>query len=182
MEQAEPEAETLDPTTEGFYRTLEETCATDPGLQDQFAKEKMEAIEEETPKDLDMFLPGWNAWTGPGLEEADEERRKKHIIPAPKVRRKDSGKSHVLIRRRVNNEFKEHLVKSIPFPYNTPEQFEAVIAQPISREWTTEGVHRELTRPKVTVQAGRIIRPISKSTALLRDKDVERLKKQKKDI
>ncbi|THD21707.1 U3 small nucleolar RNA-associated protein 14 [Fasciola hepatica] len=182
MEQAEPEAETLDPTTEGFYRTLEETCATDPGLQDQFAKEKMEAVEEETPKDLDMFLPGWNAWTGPGLEEADEERRKKHIIPAPKVRRKDSGKSHVLIRRRVNNEFKEHLVKSIPFPYNTPEQFEAVIAQPISREWTTEGVHRELTRPKVTVQAGRIIRPISKSAALLRDKDVERLKKQKKDI
>ncbi|KAA0197319.1 hypothetical protein FBUS_02602 [Fasciolopsis buskii] len=73
-------------------------------------------------------------------------------------------------------------VKSIPFPYNTPEQFEAVIAQPISREWTTESVHRELTRPKVTVQCGRIIRPISKSAALLRDKDVERLTKQKKNV
>ncbi|VDP88828.1 unnamed protein product, partial [Echinostoma caproni] len=109
MEQAEPEADALDPDADGFYRALEETCATDPGLQDQFAKEKAEAIEEETPKDLDTFLPGWNAWTGPGTEAADEERRKKHIIPAPKVRRKDASKSHVLIRRRVNNEFKEHL-------------------------------------------------------------------------
>ncbi|VDP84969.1 unnamed protein product [Echinostoma caproni] len=73
-------------------------------------------------------------------------------------------------------------VKSIPFPYNTPDQFEAVIAQPISREWTTENTHRELTRPKVTVQTGHVIRPISKSAALLRDKDVERLTKQSKDV
>lgn len=110
LRQDEPEGDILDLTSDGFFRTLEETCATDPGLEDQFAEEKMKAIEEETPKDLDTFLPGWNAWTGPGLEEADEERRKKHIIPAPKVRRMDSGKPHVLIRRRVNKEFKEHLV------------------------------------------------------------------------
>uniref|UniRef100_A0A183JQN5 Pyocin activator protein PrtN n=1 Tax=Schistosoma curassoni TaxID=6186 RepID=A0A183JQN5_9TREM len=69
----------------------------------------------------------------------------------------------------------------IPFPYNTPEQFEAFISQPICREWTTELTHRELTRPKVTVQSGRIIRPISKSAALLRDKDIERFVKQNKN-
>ncbi|CAL8091342.1 unnamed protein product [Calicophoron daubneyi] len=181
-EEADPELDVLDPASDGFFRALQETCAEDVTFKDQFSKEKEEVVDEEAPKDIDTFLPGWNAWTGPGLEAKDEERRKRRIIPAPKVKREDSEKSHVIIKRRVNNDFKQHLVKSIPFPYNTPEQFEAFIAQPISREWVTEEMHKEFTRPKVTVQAGRIIKPIAQSAAILRDKDVERLAKKKKDV
>ncbi|CAH8496951.1 unnamed protein product [Heterobilharzia americana] len=151
-------------------------------LQQKFLAEKSETAKEEAPQDIDTFLPGWNSWTGPGTEAADEKKRKARIIPAPKIKREDDKKSHVIVKRRVNQEFKQHLVKSIPFPYNTPEQFEAFISQPICREWTTECSHRELTRPKVTVQSGRIIRPISKSAALLRDKDIERFTKQKKIV
>ncbi|KAF5404339.1 U3 small nucleolar RNA-associated protein 14 [Paragonimus heterotremus] len=176
----EPESEVLDPDSEAFYRTVREACATDPALKEQFTKEKEEIVNQETPRDIDTFLPGWNSWTGPGLEAEDEKRRKKRLIPAPKVKREDGNRSHLLIKRRLNNEFRQHLVKSIPFPYNTPEQFESVIAQPICREWVTESIHREFTRPKVTVQAGHIIRPISKSAVLLRDKDVERLTKRNK--
>ncbi|TGZ65773.1 hypothetical protein CRM22_005689 [Opisthorchis felineus] len=182
VESADTEADVFDPDSDTFFRALEETCATDPSFQQQFQEEKEKAIDEETPKDIDTFLPGWNAWTGPGLEAQDEVRRKKRIIPAPKVKRQDTDLPHVLIRRRVNNEFRQHLVKSIPFPYNTPEQFESVVAQPISREWVTECTHREFTRPKVTVQAGRIIRPITKSASVLRDKDVERLTKRTKHV
>ncbi|KAF6777425.1 hypothetical protein AHF37_02812 [Paragonimus kellicotti] len=178
----EPESEVLDPDSEAFYRTVREACATDPALKEQFTKEKEETVNQETPTDIDTFLPGWNSWTGPGLEAENEKRRKNRLIPAPKVKREDSNRSHLLIKRRLNNEFRQHLVKSIPFPYNTPEQFESVIAQPICREWVTESIHREFTRPKVTVQAGHIIRPISKSAVLLRDKDVERLTKRNKYV
>ncbi|KAF8567591.1 hypothetical protein P879_02274 [Paragonimus westermani] len=178
----EPESEVLNSDAEAFYRTVGEACATDPALKEQFTKEKEEAVNQETPTDIDTFLPGWNSWTGPGLEAEDEKRRKKRLIPAPKVKREDNNRSHLLIKRRLNNEFRQHLVKSIPFPYNTPEQFESVIAQPICREWVTESIHREFTRPKVTVQAGHIIRPISKSAVLLKDKDVERLTKRNKHV
>lgn len=174
----EQEADIPDSDSDGFFRTLAETCSSDPSLRSQFVKEKDEVVNEETPKDIDVFLPGWNSWTGPGLEAKDEQLRKGKLVTAPKVEREDSGKPHLLVRRRLNTEFKQHLIKSIPFPYNTPEQFEAFIAQPISREWLTEAAHRELIRPKITIQSGRIIRPLSRSAALLRDKDVERLTKE----
>ncbi|CAH8479648.1 unnamed protein product [Schistosoma turkestanicum] len=175
---AEPDI--VDPNSEGFFHALQESFANDPALQHKFSVEKSETVKDEAPQDIDTFLPGWNSWTGPGTEKSDEKKRKSRIIPAPKVKREDDKKSHVIIKRRVNQEFKQHLVKTIPFPYNTPEQFEAFIHQPICREWTTELTHRELTRPKVTVQSGHIIRPISKSAALLRDKDIERFVKQNK--
>ncbi|KAH8860830.1 hypothetical protein KSF78_0007322 [Schistosoma japonicum] len=175
------ESDVVDPNTDGFFHALQESFANDPALQQKFNEEKSEIVKDEAPQDIDTFLPGWNSWTGPGTEQADEKRRKSRIIPAPNVKREDDKKSHVIIKRRVNQDFKQHLVKTIPFPYNTPEQFEAFISQPICREWTTELTHRDLTRPKVTVQSGRIIRPISKSATLLRDKDIERFVKQKKN-
>ncbi|CAH8518232.1 unnamed protein product [Schistosoma margrebowiei] len=176
---AEPDV--VDPNSEGFFHALQESFANDPALQQKFSAEKSETVKDEAPQDIDTFLPGWNSWTGPGTEKADERKRRSRIIPAPRVKREDDKKPHVIIKRRVNQDFKQHLVKTIPFPYNTPEQFEAFISQPICREWTTELTHRELTRPKVTVQSGRIIRPISKSAALLRDKDIERFVKQNKN-
>lgn len=66
-------------------------------------------------------------------------------------------------------------MKKIPFPYSTAEQFEAVMAQPVCREWNTETAHRELTKPKVILKAGRVIKPIDKGAAVLREKDVRRL-------
>lgn len=179
--QSESETGTLDPNSDAFFKTLAETCSSDPSLPGQFAKEKEQIVDEETPKDIDVFVPGWNSWTGPGLDAKDEQRRKEKLVTAPKIKREDSEKPHLLIRRRLNGEFKQHLVKTIPFPYNTPEQFEAFISQPISREWLTETAHRERNRPKITVQSGRIIRPLSRTAALLRDKDVERLVKQRKE-
>lgn len=73
-------------------------------------------------------------------------------------------------------------VKKIPFPYSTPEQYEAAMAQPVSREWTTEAAHKELTKPKVILKAGRVIKPIDKDSALLREKDARRLKTGKRNV
>lgn len=73
-------------------------------------------------------------------------------------------------------------VKTIPFPYAKPEQYEQAMAQPLCREWTTEVAHRELTKPKVVLKAGRIIKPINQDTALLREKDALRLLTGKKEV
>ncbi len=66
-------------------------------------------------------------------------------------------------------------VKRIPFPYSTPDQFEQAMEQPVSREWTTESAHKELTKPKIVLKAGRVIKPIDKDVALIKEKDALRL-------
>uniref|UniRef100_A0A0X3NUR9 U3 small nucleolar RNA-associated protein 14 homolog A n=1 Tax=Schistocephalus solidus TaxID=70667 RepID=A0A0X3NUR9_SCHSO len=172
----------LDPSDEQFFSALQEACGEDSALTKQFEKEKHEIEEEEAPKDVDPFIPGWNRWTGPGTEAQDEVLRKRFLVKAPKRKRKDARRTKVIIRERVNTDLKKHLVKRIPFPYSTPEQFEAAIEQPVSREWTTESAHRELTKPKVILKAGRVIKPIDKSCAILREKDVLRLKTGKRNV
>ncbi|KAL7062008.1 hypothetical protein AAHC03_0412 [Spirometra sp. Aus1] len=146
----------LDSPDEQFFSALQEACGEDADLAKQ--------------------------WTGPGTEAQDEALRKRFAIKAPKRKRKDARRAKVIIRERVNADLKKHLVKRIPFPYSTPEQFEAAIDQPVSREWTTESAHRELTKPKVILKAGRVIRPIDKSCAILREKDLLRLKTGKRNV
>lgn len=105
---AEPDV--VDPNSEGFFHALQESFANDPALQQKFSAEKYETVKDEAPQDIDTFLPGWNSWTGPGTEKADERKRRSRIIPAPRVKREDDKKPHVIIKRRVNQDFKQHLV------------------------------------------------------------------------
>uniref|UniRef100_A0A5K3FQ12 U3 small nucleolar RNA-associated protein 14 A n=1 Tax=Mesocestoides corti TaxID=53468 RepID=A0A5K3FQ12_MESCO len=167
----------FDPSDENFSALQEavgDVGSVEPAMAG-FEQEKKAVEDEEAPKDLDPFLPGWNRWSGPGTEAIDEQLRKKHLIKAPRVKRKDRGRTKVIIRERVNTELKKHLVKRIPFPYARPEQFEEAMAQPISREWTTEAAHLQLTKPKVILKAGHVIKPINRDVALLREKDALRL-------
>ncbi|VDM34610.1 unnamed protein product [Hydatigera taeniaeformis] len=178
-------AECLDPTDENFYAALQEAVGDVSAVESaaaEFEAEKRAVKEEEELKDLDTFLPGWNRWTGPGTEKADERLRRKRLIKAPKRRRKDLGRARVIIKEKVNEELRKHLVKKIPFPYATPEQYEQAMAQPVGREWTTEAAHKELTKPKVVLKASRIIKPINRDVALLREKDCLRLLTGKKNV
>ncbi|KAL3314745.1 U3 small nucleolar RNA-associated protein 14 A [Cichlidogyrus casuarinus] len=156
------------------------TLNMDGVLEAEFAEEKGQVEEEEAPKDVDTYLPGWNAWTGPGTELEDEERRRKRLIKAPKRLRKDAKRNKVIIRERVNESLRKHLVKCIPFPYNSPEQFEATLKHPVGREWNTETSFRQQIRPRVVVQKGKIIQPLDANATFLREKDVERLARNKK--
>nr|CDS22595.1 U3 small nucleolar RNA associated protein 14 [Echinococcus granulosus] len=177
--------EFLDPTDENFFAALQEAVGEVGGVESaeaEFEAEKRAVNEEEALKDVDTFLPGWNRWTGPGTEAVDEELRRKRLIKAPKRKRRDFGRAKVIIKERVNEELRKHLVKTIPFPYAKPEQYEQALAQPICREWTTEAAHRELTKPKVILKAGRVIKPISQDVALLREKDALRLLTGKKKV
>jgi len=54
-------------------------------------------------------------------------------------------------------------VKEIPFPYTSTEQFEKSIRAPLGKTWNPETVHRQLVKPKVVTQMGKIITPIDRS-------------------
>lgn len=101
-----------DPTDDNFFAALQEAVGEegDNAAADEFDSEKRAVEEEEAPKDLDTFLPGWNRWSGPGTEADDDALRKKRLIKAPRRKRKDRGRAKVIIRERVNEDLKKHLV------------------------------------------------------------------------
>jgi len=49
--------------------------AGDDDVVAEFAAEKQKVIERERPKDIDLRLPGWGEWSGPGIKPS--QRRKK---------------------------------------------------------------------------------------------------------
>lgn len=49
--------------------------AGDDDIVAEFAAEKQRVVERERPKDIDLRLPGWGEWSGPGIRPS--ERRKK---------------------------------------------------------------------------------------------------------
>jgi len=51
--------------------------AGDDDVVAEFAAEKRKVIERERPKDIDLRLPGWGEWSGPGIKQS--QRRKKRL-------------------------------------------------------------------------------------------------------
>lgn len=126
-----------------------------------FRKSKKDVIDEEQPKDIDQFLPGWGDWAGPGIK-INKKKRKKHIIRAPKVQRKDETLGNVIISERANDEIRELQVKSLPRGIKDEKHLEKIMSQPVSATFSTPLTHREIVRPRVKTLMGSKIEPISK--------------------
>lgn len=56
--------------------------------------------------------------------------------------------------------------KDVPFPFTAVKDFEAIIRQPIGKEWNTHLAHKNLTRKAINTKAGRIIKPMDKNDEL----------------
>ncbi|PAA76477.1 hypothetical protein BOX15_Mlig014901g2, partial [Macrostomum lignano] len=153
----------------------EEVAETEADAKADFEREKAAVADEEQPKDVDLFLPGWNTWTGPGTRPVSEERRQKFVIKAPRRQRRDAAHGHVIIRERLGagQALRRHLVKGVPFPYANAEQFEGAMRAPVCREFNSIQAHKRLTAPRVSVLMGRRIGPVPKD-AILRRKRAQR--------
>ncbi|CAJ0592777.1 unnamed protein product, partial [Cylicocyclus nassatus] len=55
---------------------------------------------------------------------------------------------------------------NLPFPYTSVVDFEAVVSQPIGKEWNPVSVSMDLCKPAVVTQGGRSIQPIKKDEVL----------------
>jgi U3 small nucleolar RNA-associated protein 14 len=149
----------------------------------EFVDEKQKLEEEAGPQIIDDRLFGWGSWTGPGIDEEKQAKKKEryHLInlstlislffrflkkTAPKDRA-DKGKSGVIIRSEETDErLAQFQPKDVPFPFTAVKDFEAVIRQPLGRDWNTNIAHKNLIKKAVNTKAGRIIRPIDKEEGL----------------
>lgn len=75
------------------------------GFEEEFAAEKAAAIAEDAPKEEDLTLPGWGAWTGQGVKRRATERKLVRKIPGvEESKRKDAKLKDVIINeKRVKN-------------------------------------------------------------------------------
>jgi len=50
--------------------------AGDDDVVAEFAAEKKKTIERERPKNIDMCLPGWGEWAGPGIKPSRHRKKR----------------------------------------------------------------------------------------------------------
>ncbi|PAV83650.1 hypothetical protein WR25_21674 [Diploscapter pachys] len=126
----------------------------------EFEQEKEMVEEGERPKDTDLNLPGWGNWVGPGISE--RRKRQKFIVKAREKKRKDAVRKGVIIKENIVEKIENLQPKTLPFPYTRVQDFEAVVKQPIGKDWNTATVTGQLCRPSVVTKGGRPILPINK--------------------
>uniref|UniRef100_A0A914X8X3 U3 small nucleolar RNA-associated protein 14 n=1 Tax=Plectus sambesii TaxID=2011161 RepID=A0A914X8X3_9BILA len=139
---------------------LAEAFEDDDVLAD-FESDKLAAEQSEKPKDIDLTLPGWGDWAGPGID-ATKKKKKRFVIKAPEKPRRDRALPGVIINEKAEDSVKKLQVTMIPFPYTSVDDYEAVVRHPIGKEWNPESSHRALTQPNVVTKRGGIIAPMDK--------------------
>ncbi|XP_034042422.1 U3 small nucleolar RNA-associated protein 14 homolog A [Thalassophryne amazonica] len=140
---------------------IREAFAGDDIVSD-FLKDKRKQEDAGKPKVLDLTLPGWGEWAGIGLKPSRKKRKRFRIKVASPPPRKDQHLPAVIISEKRNSSVSLNQVSSLPFPFQSSEQFESTIRCPLSRTWNTEQTVLKLTKPKVVTQLGAIIEPITR--------------------
>jgi U3 small nucleolar RNA-associated protein 14 len=131
-----------------------------------FALEKAETAKEDASKEITDFLPGWGSWAGDGMSKA-EKRRNRGWKTTTKVagvdahKRKDKKLDRVIVNEKVVKPNKKYLASSLPFPFESKDQYERSLRQPKGREWTTKKTHQDAVLPRVLVKGG-VIAPMRK--------------------
>ena len=54
-----------------------------------------------------------------------------------------------------------HMLQQIPYPYTSREEYERAMAGGIGTEWNVSSSFKQMTRPEIQTQAGKVIAPIA---------------------
>ncbi|XP_058824153.1 U3 small nucleolar RNA-associated protein 14 homolog A [Topomyia yanbarensis] len=133
-----------------------------------FERDKQEEQDRSQPKAVDLFLPGWGSWVGPGIDQNKiRKNRRKLFKPVPKLPRRDDNKERVIVNEDgVSKKLTTHLVNELPFPFVTVKDYEASLRAPVGRTFIPETAHSTLVEPRVVTKIGAVIEPIKKSILL----------------
>jgi len=131
---------------------------------EDFDEEKGKLYEGELPEEKKQ-LKGWGSWAGIGIKEKKvnpdlELKRKIQKIEELKRQRKDGKLDNVILHEERNKLVKKYLVRDLPHPYKSADQFDYVQGVPLGPEWNFLRNHQKLVKPKVITKAGEIIAPI----------------------
>ena len=153
---------------------------------DSFAKEKARIEEDEDPtrrirKEKEMKVSkGWGEWAGEGVKAPGPLNTKKLSFlpkklqpplaqPTNKRQRADAKKPNVIIsEKRISKLADKYMIKTVPYPYTTREEYERSMQGGIGREWNVTDSFKDLTRPEIYARAGKIIQPLSKKVKHVR--------------
>ena len=133
-------------------------------VQAEFAAEKRKDVERELPKDNGpALMPGWGMWKDQQkvpawmLRERAAAEKKRADAAA---RRKDARLKHVIISEKFDKKAAKFSVPEVPFPFKSREDYERSMRMPLGREFMTDKVHRDMTRPDVLKTTGVMIDPL----------------------
>ncbi|KAH7334553.1 Utp14 protein-domain-containing protein [Rhizoctonia solani] len=130
---------------------------------EDFAAEKQRVIEEDAPKEVDTSLVGWGSWGGRGTKkQAPRPNLIKKIAGVDASKRADAGKKNIIISEKKDKKAAKYLVKDLPYPYTSKEQFARSMATPIGTEWNTRVAHQRAVLPRVVKKMGTVIDPLER--------------------
>lgn len=128
----------------------------------EFLEEKQRKIEEEDDKEEDLTLPGWGDWAG---SDKPQKPRRKFVQKidgvAQKDKRRDKNLQNVIINETANKHNLKYQSSSVPFPYESREQYERALRMPIGEEWSSRATHQKITHPRVIVKQGTVVNPLT---------------------
>ena len=161
--------------SEDQKRLVREAFADDESdVELELQREKDAEIEElagvkDSKADV---LPGWGSWAGEGVVESqrakerrlrrekEEDERRKAILEKVRVIRKDRDLKHVVINEKVDKKAAIYKAKMAPIG-TTQEHYERMLSVPVGKEWQTSIAHRRMIVPKITVEKGKVIKPLA---------------------
>ena len=135
-------------------------------VEADFKLEKADTTKDEAAKETTDFLPGWGSWAGNGMTNAEKRRNRgwkttTQVAGVDANKRKDKNLDRVIINEKTVKPNKKYLAGTLPFPFESREQYERSLRQPKGREWTTKKSHQDAVLPRVLVKGG-VIAPMRK--------------------
>ena len=151
--------EGLDEKTKEQLDVIRRAFAEDKVFK-QFEAKKIAEVEQDTPKDVDLTLPGWGAWGGIGIAPAKGKvilKKKDGIDPKKRL---DAKLANVIIHEKRSKKSLKLMVDKVPYPFKTREEYERSLKNPIGKEWNCATNFKKKITPRVQVRVGSIIDPI----------------------
>ena len=79
---------------------------------------------------------------------------------AQKDKRRDRNLENVIVNESVNKHNLKYQSSSVPFPYESREQYERALRMPVGEEWSSRATHQKTILPRVIVKQGVVIDPM----------------------
>ena len=134
----------------------------------EFEADKNAEVTDELPKvDVPKQMPGWGGWAdvqakrGPPKWQLEAERKARATQQKALKARRDANLKHVVISERYDKKVAGFNVEHVPHGFDSKAVYEGSIRTPLGPDANTDKSFRDLTRPKVLVNAGAVIRPMT---------------------
>ena len=134
----------------------------------EFEADKNAEVTGELPKvDVPKQMPGWGGWAdvqakrGPPKWQLEAERKARAEQQKALKARRDASLKHVVISERYDKKVAGFNVEHVPHGFDSKAVYEGSMRTPLGPDANTDKSFRDLTRPKVLVNAGAVIRPMT---------------------